>query len=366
MGEGGCVGLRFFLFAEDDGAASAVAGEHVETFEDFAGQAGQRLFEQVEDGDPDALAGVAGEEFLLVDGEAVDGHVVIRIRDGVTDGEQEHVLAFLAFFDTGQLPHVGHLRGVGRAALQEDFGFGPLAALHEGERGLLAEHFFGTGDGVLAAGGATFADRAGEAHRRFGKADCGAEFHHGLIEIAGALGVDEVFGGAAEFTAAGYAGDGLVAEVAGEDALDVAVDGSDRLAKSDRGNGCGGVNADAGKTAEGGGGGWNLALVFGDDGAGGLMQGARAAVVAEAAPEGEDFGFLGVSERLEGGKAGHEPGVVIDDDGDAGLLQHGLGDPDRVGIAGEAPRQFAGILIKPLQQILAEIHVFLSQPLGGL
>jgi hypothetical protein len=36
VGEGGCVGLRFFLFAEDDGAASAVAGEDVETFEDFA------------------------------------------------------------------------------------------------------------------------------------------------------------------------------------------------------------------------------------------------------------------------------------------------------------------------------------------
>ena len=272
----------------------------------------------------------------------------------------------MALFDGGQLPHVGHLRGVGRAALEEDFGFGPLAALHEGERGLLAEHFFGAGDGVLAACGATFADRAGEAHGRFGEAEGGAELHHGLVEIAGALAVDEVFGGAAEFAAAGYAGDGLVAEVASEDALDVAIDGSDGLAKSDRGHGRGGVDADAGKTAEGCRSGGNLSLMFGDDGAGGFMEGACAAVVAEAAPQGEDFGFFGVGEGLESGKTGHEARVVIDDDGDAGLLQHGLGDPDRVGIAGEAPRQFAGMFIKPLQKILAEIHVFQSQPFGEL
>lgn len=106
--------------------------------------------------------------------------------------------------------------------------------------------------------------------------------------------------------------------------------------------------------------------MLGDDGAGGFVQRAGAAVVAEAAPEGEDLSFFGLGQGLEGGKALHEARVVVDDDRDAGLLQHGLGDPNSVGIAGLPPGQFACVLIEPLQQITAKVQRVCLAPLREL
>ena len=106
--------------------------------------------------------------------------------------------------------------------------------------------------------------------------------------------------------------------------------------------------------AEFGGGLGELAGVLGDDGLCSLMQEAGAAVVAEAAPGGEDFVFGGGCERFDGRESLHPVGVVIEDGGDAGLLQHDFGDPDGVRIAGATPGEIAFVDVEPGKEVGAE------------
>ena len=98
-----------------------------------------------------------------------------------------------------QLPHAGHDGCVCGALLQEDFVGSAACSLDEGEGDLCGDAGFALGGGVFASGFAARLHRALEAERVAGKADGCAEFHHGLVEIAGALGVDELCGELLDF-----------------------------------------------------------------------------------------------------------------------------------------------------------------------
>ncbi len=152
------------------------------------------------------------------------------------------------------------------------------------------------------------------------------------MEEGGGDGVDlAVEGGLVVMVGGTEAGESL------DDALDVAVDDGDGLVVGDGGDGGGGVEADAGEGAELGGGGWEGAGVVADDELGGGVKHSGAAVVAEAAPEGEDGGLGRGGEGVDGGESGEEGAVFVEDGGDAGLLEHDFRDPDGVGVAGGAP-----------------------------
>ena len=115
-----------------------------------------------------------------------------------------------------------------------------------------------------------------------------------------------------------------------------------------------GVEADAGEGAElGGGGGEDAGMVL-DDGLGGGVHHAGAAVVAEAAPEGEDGGLGRGGEGVDGGECGEEGLVFVEDGGDAGLLEHDFRDPDGVGVAGGAPGEVAAVEVEPGEERLTE------------
>ena len=119
-----------------------------------------------------------------------------------------------------------------------------------------------------------------QAERVARETDGGAEFHHGLVEISGALGIDEFVGEALDLGGAkrgmGLAVGGCAvfghASLAEEDAFDVAVDDGGGFSEGDAGDGGRCVSADAGELAEFGGGLGELAVVFGDDGLCSLMQ----------------------------------------------------------------------------------------------
>ncbi len=177
------------------------------------------------------------------------------------------------------------------------------------------------------------------------EADCGAEFHHGLIEISGARLGKQCLG------VLPGAGAGEIGGVnAAKNALDVAVDDSDRLGESDAGNGRGGVTADPGKFEEGCGGLRELGVAVGGEFAGTTVQHAGAAVIAEAAPGGEDVIFGGCGEVFDAGESTEEDSVVLEDGGDAGLLKHDFREPDGVGIAGSAPGKVALVGVVPGEQ----------------
>ena len=84
------------------------------------------------------------------------------------------------------------------------------------------------------------------------------------------------------------------------------------------------------------------------------MQHARAAVVAEAGPGGEDVCLRGEGESDGGGEAPQELLVVGDDGGDSGLLEHDLGDPGAVGIADAAPGQLARMGAVPVHELATQ------------
>jgi hypothetical protein len=122
----------------------------------------------------------------------------------------------------------------------------------------------------------------------------------------------------------------------------------------DAGNGCGGITADPGQGAQGVGGVRNLAAKFGDHLPGGLVQEAGAAVVAQAAPQGQHRFQGSRGQGRDGGERRQKPAVVLEHGRDAGLLQHDLGDPDPVGIVVLPPGQVAPVQGVPGQQRPAE------------
>jgi len=264
--------------------------------------------------------------------------------------------------ERGELEHLGHERGVGRAAEEQDLGGG--AALAEGEEvgDDTALRLVTGGGGVLSAGVAEVHDGALEAERLAREADGGAELHHGLVVVAGRVGAflalgglgNEGLGGAGEARAGGGGTVFGEAEDTEEDALDVAVEDGDGFAEGDGGDGGCGVLADAGEGAEVVGGARELAVELALDELGGAVEEMRAAVVAEAGPEGEDVFLFGFGEGFEGGEAAEELGVALDDGGDARLLEHDLGEPGGVGIADAAPGEIARVLAIPGEELAAE------------
>ena len=81
-----------------------------------------------------------------------------------------------------------------------------------------------------------------------------------------------------------------------------------------------------------------------------LMKHAGTAVVAQAAPDGEDIIERGRGQGCDIRKALEENIVVIKNGVNAGLLQHYFREPDGIGIAGAAPGQVAPICVIPRQQ----------------
>ena len=134
---------------------------------------------------------------------------------------------------------------------------------------------------------------------------------------------------------------------AAEDAIDVRVQYRDRLAERKRGDGCGGVRADAGKPAELGHGARQLAVVVLHDLFRQPVQAHGATVVAHAGPEADDVGGLGVGQRPERGKR-FEEGVVLRDDAlDLSLLEHDLRDEDGIRVGDAAPGEDASVARVP-------------------
>ena len=197
------------------------------------------------------------------------------------------------------------------------------------------------------------ADRAGGAARR---ADRRADLHHGLVEAAGVVPVEQaVREGLERAPSRGRAGVGLDGEDPGEDADHVPVQHRQRLIEGQREHGRGGIRADARESPDG-----LLRLgkrpaVLGDDPLRGVVQVARAAVVAQPFPVLQHLVLRGRRERLWRREGAHEALEVGDGGIDAGLLEHDLRDPHPVGIApasgvGLAPRHRAPMILEPCRQ----------------
>ena len=223
--------------------------------------------------------------------------------------------------------------------------------------------FFDGERAVFAARFAEFEHGALQAEWSTRCADGSAELHHGLVVIAGSGGA---FGAGfslgherlRDVRDAGAAGGGFFFGVAGdaeEYALDVAVDYGDVFAEGDAGDGGGGVVADAGEGAEFVRGFGELAAELADHELCGAVEHARAAVVAEAAPESEDGVFRRFGEGFECGEAEEEFFVALGYGGDARLLQHDFGEPRGVRVVDAAPGERAGVFAVPEGEAVAEI-----------
>ena len=169
------------------------------------------------------------------------------------------------------------------------------------------------------------------------------------FQVAG--GGDELLGDLPELLVGGLLlgifGDG---KQAGEQPDDIAIEDWLGFVKSDARDGTGGVATNAGQFEDGLITPGKLALVVGDNLAGGALQVADAGVIAEAFPEFVDGFGIGVREGLEVGQ-GAQPAFPVGDDGlDLGLLQHDLRYPHGVGVSGTTPRQIAGVQRKPAEQ----------------
>ena len=104
--------------------------------------------------------------------------------------------------------------------------------------------------------------------------------------------------------------------------------------------------------------------------AGRAMQVARAAIVAEALPEVEDFRLIG---RGQGGNVwqGSEKALEVrDNSSDLRLLQHHLADPDAIRVAtcplrrARAPGKITSVHAKPLQQTALQGAALLMPSFG--
>ena len=151
---------------------------------------------------------------------------------------------------------------------------------------------------------------------------------------------------AREAPVAGVAGNGVETR---EDAGDVPVQGRDRNAERDGGDGGGGVRADAREGAQ--------LLHRTRDGAapflhetGRAVEVPRAGVVAEAAPFRQDVPLLGGRERGDGREAGEEALPARDAGGDGRLLEDRLGDPDGPRVARPAEGKVAALAPVPPEE----------------
>ncbi len=186
------------------------------------------------------------------------------------------------------------------------------------------------------------------------QANGGAEFHEGLIVIAGVFGVEEGVGGIGEgFDGLAVAGEclGVVAE-AGENTHNVAIHDGGGIVLCDGGNGGGGVGADTGES-------YPFVGVFGrlrelNKYLREFLEVACAAVVAEAFPLFEDVFGGGVGEALKIGKVVHPVFKVGKHGFNLGLLEHELGNNGAVEAGLGAPWQWTPGVSIPSQEVGAE------------
>ena len=82
----------------------------------------------------------------------------------------------------------------------------------------------------------------------------------------------------------------------------------------------------------------------------GLLQISGAGVIAESFPKFVDFVRAGVRGGLDGGQFAHPALPVWNHSFDLRLLEHDFGNPDRVRIAGAAPRQVTRVVREPAEQ----------------
>ena len=246
-----------------------------------------------------------------------------------------------------------------RAALDEEF----VAAVVEDEThgDVVVGHWLRLGrDGVVLLrsglmGAAHVLQRAPVAERRARRAHEGAQLHHRLIEVAGAIGVKQIIGETAQLALGGCRG-GVVlhGEDAGEDALDVAVEDRVRLLVGDGEDGGRRVRPHALQVADGLHRLGHLSVVLVHDVLGGLMKVAGPGVEAEALPVLQYRVALGHRKGLDGGKGIQKAGVVVAHRVHTGLLEHDLRDPDAVRIVRLAPGHCSFVVVVPVEQVLVE------------
>ena len=158
--------------------------------------------------------------------------------------------------------------------------------------------------------------------------------------LAASPGRQKRGGGLFQKTASGGGGDVMSAiEKPRDHAGDIRIKNWNGLIKRKSRDGGGGVGADAGKRAELAQFGWDLVLEIRRDRLGGLVEVARAGVVAEAFPV-LQHGFLGGGGKgCHIGKAPHPPREIGQDGGDGRLLEHEFRNKHAVRRGVVAPRQ---------------------------
>ena len=143
--------------------------------------------------------------------------------------------------------------------------------------------------------------------------------------------------------------DGRVdAEVAGEDAIDIAVNGGGGQVerhRPQRGSSVVTHPLEGSQPRDG-----IRETAHGDHLTCRGVQVAGTAVVAQPLPLSQHLVLAGGSECLDRGKSLHETKPVVASLVDACLLQDNLAHPDAVGVTDATPRQFAPVLRKPPQQ----------------
>jgi len=148
----------------------------------------------------------------------------------------------------------------------------------------------------------------------------------------------------------GFARVALLRRVAGQHPLDVAVQDRRPQAHAQAGNctGCG--QADTGQLDQFFHIPRKMAVIFGDDDLGSLLQIARTCVVAKAGPQVQHFVFRGGGQGLDRRQRGHEPVEVVQHGADLGLLQHDFRDPHPVRGDALLPGQVvAAMVVIPVQ-----------------
>ena len=188
------------------------------------------------------------------------------------------------------------------------------------------------GQGTALAGrAARQAHRGTQVHQTLGIG------RHGAAQAAA---WQQVFGALPQGThrrrLADVVGDGKHAR---QHALDVAVQDGRALAETERGNRRGRRAANAGQGGQHGSPCRKLSAKVGHHLPRTAVQQARAAVVAQTAPQGQYLVFAGVRQSGDIAKALQEARVVRQHGRDLRLLQHDFGKPHPVGVAGALPGQ---------------------------
>src|SRR6185437_6343437 len=193
----------------------------------------------------------------------------------------------------------------------------------------------------VAMGDAVGGERAGLAAGARAHADSGAQVHDRLGVVRHALLRRMRFGVPPQLLLdRARGGIAVDAVVAGQHALDVAIEDGESQAVRLGQDGAGGGAADAGQRIQRGEVARQFAAMLRHADPRGLMQEACAAVVAQPRPQRQHGVLVSRREIAQGRQCGHEALEVADHGGDLGLLQHHLGQPYAVGVA-PARRGFA-------------------------